>query len=246
MDNIEKTNQPIWGPWATLGFGIFIGAAFLIVGLIVAVIYLTFALQGAQRTNANILALDLKANGTFASWAGIITAAICLPLILAIIRLRRGQSTKDYLKLYRVSGKALLFWIGLIIVWAVAQDLITDALNCESGAELMRKTYDTAGILPLLWIAICLAGPLFEEIFVRGFLFTGWERSRLGAIGTILLTSALWAVTHAQYQWCEISIVFISGLILGISRVKTGSIYPAILMHCVINLMGTIQVAMGW
>jgi len=41
---------------------------------------------------------------------------------------------------------------------------------------------------------------LFEELFFRGFLFRGLSSSFMGPVGAVLVTSALWALIHTQYD----------------------------------------------
>jgi uncharacterized protein len=83
--------------------------------------------------------------------------------------------------------------------------------------------------------------PLFEEIFFRGFLFAGFQSSRLGNTGAILLTSFAWTVIHLQYEIYEMSIVFVLGIVLGIARLMTQSLYVPIAIHAVANLLATIE-----
>jgi membrane protease YdiL (CAAX protease family) len=90
---------------------------------------------------------------------------------------------------------------------------------------------------------VVVLAPLNEELFFRGFLFAGISRSRLGGAGAILLTALLWAVIHIQYDWYGVSNIFVIGLLLGYARWKTDSIVPPILMHGLMNLLTTIQVA---
>jgi membrane protease YdiL (CAAX protease family) len=59
----------------------------------------------------------------------------------------------------------------------------------------------------------------------------------------VVITSLLWALIHLQYGPYEISTVFILGLILGVARLTTGSIYTSIAMHAFVNLVATAEVA---
>ena len=64
-----------------------------------------------------------------------------------------------------------------------------------------------------------------------------------GGWGAILLTSTLWSVIHVQYDLYGVANIFAAGLLLGYARLKTNSILPTILMHALMNLAATIQVA---
>ena len=87
-----------------------------------------------------------------------------------------------------------------------------------------------------------VAAPLFEEIFFRGFMFAGLQHSRLGPIGAMVLSSLAWAIIHLQYDLYGITQIFLGGLLLGYARFRSGSIFPAIAMHALMNLIATVQV----
>jgi len=89
----------------------------------------------------------------------------------------------------------------------------------------MVHVYETASVAPLLWVALIAAAPLFEEVFFRGFLFEGFQHSKLGPIGTVWLTSLGWTVLHLQYGTYELGTIFVLGILFGVARLKTRSIY---------------------
>ena len=88
-----------------------------------------------------------------------------------------------------------------------------------------------------------VAAPLFEEIFFRGFLFQGIRHSKLGAVGAIVITAAVWAMIHMQYNAFQMSLIFLGGLLLGTARLKTDSIQPTIVMHVLWNIIALIETA---
>ena len=112
----------------------------------------------------------------------------------------------------------------------------------------MTTAYETAGFLPLLWFALICLAPMFEEIFFRGFMFSGIRHSRLGGAGAILITSLVWAGIHLQYDAYQMATIFAGGLLLGTARLKTNSVYLTIGMHAIWNILATIEtaVAAGW
>jgi hypothetical protein len=105
----------------------------------------------------------------------------------------------------------------------------------------MIETYLTAGSVALLWLAIVVAAPLAEEVLFRGFLFTGFAASPLGAMGTIFLTSLVWAAIHVQYDLYGRFMIFLSGLLLGWARWRTQSVTTPILMHSFMNLVAMLE-----
>jgi membrane protease YdiL (CAAX protease family) len=92
-------------------------------------------------------------------------------------------------------------------------------------------------------VAIVVGAPIFEEIAFRGFLFKGLAASRLRWFGATIITSLLWAGIHLQYDWYEVSVIFVLGLVLGSARAMTNSTLLTIWLHCLVNILATIQVA---
>lgn len=107
----------------------------------------------------------------------------------------------------------------------------------------MLKAYGSASPRWLLWLAVNIGAPIFEEISFRGFLFKGLAASRLRWQGATVITAVLWAVIHQQYDWYGLAVVFALGLLLGVVRAKTHSTVLTMWLHCLINLVATAQVA---
>jgi membrane protease YdiL (CAAX protease family) len=123
---------------------------------------------------------------------------------------------------------------------------LTHSASAEaSNSSFMTETYQTAGWLPLLWAAVVLFAPVFEETFFRGFLFAGIERSRFGSVGTIILTSLVWASLHLQYNFIGMATIVILGLVLGTVRLKTHSLWPSILIHVFWNATALVVTAVS-
>jgi uncharacterized protein len=89
-----------------------------------------------------------------------------------------------------------------------------------------------------------VAAPVYEEIFFRGFLFEGILWSRLGPVGAVVITSLVWAGVHLQYDYFELSMLLIFGLVIGVARLRTRSIVTCIAMHFFFNLMASVEAVM--
>jgi membrane protease YdiL (CAAX protease family) len=134
-------------------------------------------------------------------------------------------------------------WLAITLIFIVLYDSLTISLGKPIVPEFLITAFQTAGFAPLLWFAIIIAAPLFEEIFFRGFLFKGFQHSKIGVKGAVLLTSLIWTAIHLQYSFYELSQIFVLGIIFGIARHKTQSLYTTLAMHSVHNLIATIEVA---
>src|ERR1043166_9405781 len=102
----------------------------------------------------------------------------------------------------------MLKWIGLLAGLIVLSDSITILLGRPIVPSFMSAIYATANPPWMLWVALIIAAPLFEEVLFRGFLFTGFESSFMGPIGTVIVTAGLWAIIHVQYDAYGIATIF--------------------------------------
>ncbi len=126
--------------------------------------------------------------------------------------------------------------VGFLRLTGVCGQFFPDVSN----DQIMLDAYSGMSSPIWFWIAVVIFAPAFEEGFFRGFLFVGLKQSRLGAIGTIILTAAFWAILHIQYNPFGIGVIFVLGIVLGIVRVKTNSLSYPLIMHAIWNLGQTI------
>ena len=232
-----------WGPWATVGFSLIITAIYLATGIFTTLIIV--AIDSLVPPQYRLLAsMDhLDTDGLILSIASIATFAICTGLILLFTAMRSRITIKDYLLLKRVSVKVILRWIAIAFVIGICWDATNLLTGRPIVPEFMRQAYATAGFIPLFWIALVVAAPVLEELFFRGFLFSGLERCWLKIAGTIGLTAVIWAIIHVQYELYDIFWISIMGILFGIARVRTGSVYTPMILHMFLNLVATIETA---
>jgi uncharacterized protein len=89
--------------------------------------------------------------------------------------------------------------------------------------------------------AFCVAAPITEEFFARGFLYRGWSETALRPGGAILLSSLVWTALHLQYDWFFLGEVFSIGLLLGYLRYRSNSIWLTVVLHGLNNLGAVVQ-----
>jgi len=162
-------------------------------------------------------------------------------LVLLAIRLRRGISVADYLDLRPVSWRLLGVWLLVAVVSSVIYDLVWPLFKVDAVPEFMLDAVRSGGRSPWLWMGVVVVGPVFEEVFCRGFLLTGWRQTILGPWGAVVLISLLWTLAHQQYGMMEMLWVFLLGIVLGAARLRTGSLWTPIAMHVLVNMGAMVQ-----
>jgi CAAX protease family protein len=233
-----------WGFWATLGFSVIIITLYSIAQGITIELMVDTQTGVGPEINQEELIESVISNGFYLSVGVIVSAWIGVLVIAAIVLLRKGISLKEYLAIkkmpFKVYASWLLFsliflfaWQGLSLVWE------------PPNTDWMAKAYQTAEYLPLFWFALVVAAPLIEELFFRGFLFEGLRDSWMGSTGAVLVTSLAWAAIHMQYEMFQMVIIGTLGILLGIAKVKTRSLYIPIAMHSFNNLIATVATSLS-
>jgi membrane protease YdiL (CAAX protease family) len=245
---VEKTPvRQIWGAWPTLGFGLVIGSVALVVELLTVFAIMVFLGVANRVTDIDSLVKELMQNiGLALAVSCVTTAVIAGGFMIIIIKVRRGASVAEYLALKKVSRRAIIIPLIAVIGLIIIGDLAGYFLEGTVEDEFMLNIYETSGWPVLLWIGLVVFTPLLEEGFFRGFLFTGLIGSRLGVTGTILFSTAVWTALHVQYGYYGLSIIFVSGILLGIVRYRTGSLFPPLLMHAVFNAVALSEIAVNF
>lgn len=239
---VDVAEKPApWGFWATMGLSAGVYLLYFALSLLVGLGYGAVFL--AANPGADGADISAALSSGFVAFLGLSLAApLCTGLVLLLARWKATLPVRAYLCLRPAGVRTLLAWFGLLILLLAASDVLTYLLDRPISPDVMTELYRTSRYAALAWFAIVLAGPVFEEVLFRGFMFRGIQASRLGNAGAIAITAALWAVTHVQYDAYLIATIFALGILLGAARARTGSLYLTIAMHMVTNLIATIEI----
>ena len=139
-----------------------------------------------------------------------------------------------------MAGILMFVVVGILffIRWMMSKPANTLLLSglglCFWG--MMARSISDRGFaittLSLLGLAVVLGG-----LAVAGALSSG-SAAWLGRILAVLATSAAFAMIHSEQlgdAWGPLLVIFIVGLVLTITRVKTGSVAPGFLIHMAYN-----------
>jgi membrane protease YdiL (CAAX protease family) len=235
-DSIKPEVKP-WGAFVTLGLGVAIFLVYSIVQAIVHGIVSLFTFQANPIDNFEAFIRSLTTNGLAISLSTVVAVPVGIFLIIACIKLRKGIKVSNYLGLVPLRLKTLLMLLlvplGLMLILVLLSYFVIQPEN----AGFMVDAYANSVWPALFWIALVIFAPVFEEALFRGFAITGLRQSRLGTTGAVILTSLIWAVLHLQYDWFGMATIMVIGIVLGIVRIKTGSLWGTILIHAVWNLL---------
>jgi membrane protease YdiL (CAAX protease family) len=128
--------------------------------------------------------------------------------------------------------------IGLLLFAIVALlELMVTALGAATGISINSNVATSLASSPLwFYVFIAIIAPINEEILFRGFLVP-----RIG----IVASSILFALGHLSYNssfGIEVIAALIFGLVSGYVFKKTGSLYPSIIAHILVNVTSLILI----
>lgn len=216
-----------YGFWASTRWAAFAAIGAIVAGLLMA------AAQGAKPGDEYIVAVS------------------CLAMIGVIVwsATQTGWPVRLYLALvpaapihYAVAVAAeavLLFVHGLVL-----SQLCDGSANFQTQGAEIRAAMNSPLAALFLFNTIILA-PVTEEVLFRGFLLPSWSRSWLGPVGAVAATSVIFAAMHIQYDVCGMVAVGLASCVYGWLRLRSGSLLPPILAHCVGNAIATFGFAAG-
>jgi len=163
-----KNSKPrVWGPWATVGFGIVIIVVSIIVQAIIAVIFFLVTLLPRAEDFADLdytkilQSVDL---GLLISLSIIISAIVCVGLIAILVKVRRGATFAGYLGLHPIRAGTVFVVLSISVGYIALSFLVNWALNIPQETDVMTEAYATSIWPALFWIAVIIFAPLFEEV----------------------------------------------------------------------------------
>jgi membrane protease YdiL (CAAX protease family) len=225
MDMSTPGEAPLkpYGPWVSVALtaAVLLGASLLAEGLVIAAAGMADGKSAAGQ-------LRILASTSLAGVIG--TAAIA-----ALVGRRAPGRLREYLALHGVDGGDAWRWLTIIVAYVVFAVSVQYVARTVFGIKPPPNPLDGVEVGPLFVTATVLIAPVFEESLFRGFLMKGLLPSRLGYSGALAVTTLLWSVAHYQYDLIGVALVFGCGVILGLARLKTGSLPLSIAMHMTFN-----------
>jgi membrane protease YdiL (CAAX protease family) len=229
----------IWKFWGTVLWGLFVFAA-MFIGQAGVIAYFVLRQDGPVDIAA---AVHVVGGGLTLALSVIMgLPAVLLALWIAIRPSR--TSFADYLALRWPSWRDFLIGIVALALLVGGWDLLSRVLGRDVQPGFMGDVLKSAqvdGVVWLLVVAFCVAAPMTEEFFARGFLYRGWSESFLRPAGAIVLSSLAWTSLHMQYEWFFFGEIFSIGLLFGYLRHRTNSTWLTVVLHGLNNLAATIQ-----
>ena len=169
------------------------------------------------------------------------------PLLIAVARPAPRSSRREGLRALGFRGIGffpLLGWLlaGLALAIAAnfAYSLLTQMLHLpvQTNSDQLAKLAKYAPLTTLATLAgAVLIAPICEEIFFRGFLEAGLLRNMNG-VAAITLSALVFGVSHGDLG--SFALIVALGLVLGVARFTSGSLWPGLLIHTANNALAAV------
>ncbi len=168
------------------------------------------------------------------------TAAFGLVFYLLLLSfallLATGLDTREAFALRRPAswGRALGIALAAFVTMLLLAGLLEQIFHAGEEQGLDPERITSARVPPFLvnFVLAALIVPIVEELVYRGIGFTLLAR-QFNDLVAIVFTSIAFALAHGFVE--GLPVFFVIGAALAFVRSRTGSIYPAMLMHGVFN-----------
>ena len=166
---------------------------------------------------------------------GFVLYAIVVGILVAIAS---GLDPREALGFRRpFSWAAAAGWaFGLLIAMLALSVALEPILGGGEEQGLDPTGWDSDRVLPFALNAVVIAvvAPFVEELMFRGLGYA--LLVPMGVAGAVIVTGIAFALTHGLIR--AFPVLFVIGAGLAFIRWRTGSIYPAIILHGCFNGIG--------
>jgi membrane protease YdiL (CAAX protease family) len=210
--------------WATVVFGTILGS-FLISVLVIRTIQARFAPAGSPYLNGVLLL--------------ILESGLIIPVWLFTVRRYPVRwSALGFRPFKWTTGCGLIIALLLIsMVVNAAWAILLAAYDLQVQPDIRLAFGRGSGGVIIALLAAGIVAPLVEETFFRGFLFPALlQRYRLWA--AVVLDSLIFAFVH--FTPTAVAPLFVLGAMLCVLYRFTGSLWPSIIMHAVMNTLAVL------
>ena len=169
--------------------------------------------------------------------SGVIFYAITLAILL---RIARGLTRRELgLRAPESWSRAIGFTFATLIALLVVEVALEAVLNGTREQGLEPTHWEPSKAVPFALNAavVVVAAPLVEELTFRGVGFT--LLARFGTLAAVTGTAIAFAADHGLVE--GFPALFVFGLAVALVRVRTGSIYPGMLLHATFNALALVD-----
>lgn len=127
-------------------------------------------------------------------------------------------------------GLFLLAYITYLIVWLISSSIIT-------GLEEQSRNLVSSGLSLTTVILVSILNPVFEELFVCGYIITALRKTRTRSFA-INISLGIRLAYHLYQGPVGVIGIIPLGFIFAYWYAKTGRLWPVVIAHALIDFLG--------
>lgn len=193
-------------------------------------------LQALGRVESEIMALFI---------GYLFAQVIAIGLVYLFVWYRRGTLASLGFRSFSFSkavGLMAMFFIGYLVLSATAViglEIFDTGIDFQAQQEIGFLEASTTLEMSLAFVALVILAPFAEELVFRGVLLPAFSK-KLGLTTAIILTSVLFGILHPPVN--AMIGIGIFAIFLALIYAFTRSIWPAIMLHSLKNLLAFIAI----
>jgi membrane protease YdiL (CAAX protease family) len=144
----------------------------------------------------------------------------------------------DELAIKPIGIKTLLLCIAPLFFYFIFCDslwLIFDGTEMQRYIVADRKIVLDSSTFFAAFLSTVVLAPIAEEILFRGYIFNCFVNESFGNLLSGFLSTVIFVAAHYYYDAFFLVEVFVISLIISFARIKTKSIVPCVVIHCIYN-----------
>lgn len=158
---------------------------------------------------------------------------LCFGIPLAFLKVSKNVDILSLIPHKRLNGKNILLIIAIQLCFTPVMYLMAAISNVffENDTSDVIMQYMDSVPFWVLFMAVAVFAPIFEEVVFRGVIFSGFKKEKLW-VG-VLISSLYFGIMHLNAQ--QFLYATVAGLVLAIVVHYTESIYASIIVHFFVN-----------
>lgn len=230
----------------------------LLGGVGLVVLYLPLQIGAAVVAYFVVGVAVLLAGGTMAhdrNAIGVAATALSLPFVAAVVAVLASRDWRPLWRRADLVGFGLVAprqrWLAFLYAVALGEFLVGGGgalTGFLAGHHPLTQSIATSAdsapiaLRVVLAMVVCTATPFTEELLFRGVLLSTLAR-RMPLWIAIVTSAVLFGLAHLPsfgFVWYAIPALVLLGVVSAWLRVRTGSLYPSIVLHATNNLIAVI------
>lgn len=204
--------------------GILSSTGFILIWLLIQVIFVF------------IFEIISMASGNFNREIMYMLCEITTILVYYLIFKEREYTLKDRCSFKKISMKSLFKLILVVIGISILSVTLIEMLNSffPSYEEAIQDLVSSSIIIN--FINFVIIAPVFEEILFRGIILYNLKKY-INIYSAIIIQAVLFSIMHGNVLQGIYTMIL--GIILGLIRYWTGSLWATIISHMIFNFLGS-------